>query len=67
MPEGDSLVRLAHRLRPVLAGRTLTGADPERVAATIALQQPELVGDQIEHVLGDVWQGPALDRRERET
>ena len=45
--------------------RTLTGADPERVAATIALQQPELVGDQIEHVLGDVWQGPALDRRER--
>ena len=27
MPEGDSLVRLAHRLRPVLAGRTLTGAD----------------------------------------
>lgn len=45
--------------------RTLTGADPERVAATIALQQPELVRDQIEHVLGDVWQGPALDRRER--
>ncbi|TFI47558.1 Fpg/Nei family DNA glycosylase, partial [Micrococcus endophyticus] len=27
MPEGDSLVRLAHRLRPVLAGRMLTGAD----------------------------------------
>lgn len=27
MPEGDSLVRLAHRLRPVLAGRALTHAD----------------------------------------
>lgn len=27
MPEGDSLYRLAHRLRPLLAGRTLTHAD----------------------------------------
>ena len=27
MPEGDSLVRAAHRLRPVLAGRVLTHAD----------------------------------------
>lgn len=27
MPEGDSLVRAAHRLRPVLAQRTLTHAD----------------------------------------
>ncbi|MDY6056062.1 DNA-formamidopyrimidine glycosylase family protein [Micrococcus sp.] len=27
MPEGDSLVRAAHRLRPVLAGRTLAHAD----------------------------------------
>lgn len=27
MPEGDSLVRVAHRLRPVLAGRALTHAD----------------------------------------
>ena len=27
MPEGDSLVRVAHRLRPVLEGRVLTHAD----------------------------------------
>ena len=27
MPEGDSLVRVAHRLRPVLEGRPLTHAD----------------------------------------
>lgn len=27
MPEGDSLVRLAHRLRPVMADQTITGND----------------------------------------
>ena len=45
--------------------RTLTGADPERVAANMARQQPELAEDQIEYVLGRVWASEALDRRTR--
>lgn len=45
--------------------RTLTGADPERVAETMARQQPELANDQIDFVLGQVWAGAALDRRTR--
>ena len=45
--------------------RTLTGADPDRVAQMIARQQPELANDQIEFVLGQVWANPALDRRTR--
>jgi alkylhydroperoxidase/carboxymuconolactone decarboxylase family protein YurZ len=45
--------------------RTLTGADPERVAAMIARQQPELANDQVDFVLGQVWANAALDRRTR--
>ncbi|MBE0607748.1 MAG: carboxymuconolactone decarboxylase family protein [Dehalococcoidia bacterium] len=45
--------------------RTLTGADPERVAAMVARQQPELANDQIDFVLGQVWANAALDRRTR--
>lgn len=48
MPEGDSLVRVAHRLRPVLAGRALTHADlrvPQHATAdltgwTVAAVEP---------------------------
>lgn len=39
MPEGDSLFRLAHRLRPLLAGRVLTHADlrvPAHATADLA-------------------------------
>lgn len=39
MPEGDSLVRVAHRLRPVLEGRVLTHADlrvPRHATADLA-------------------------------
>lgn len=45
--------------------RTLTGADPERVAEMVARQQPELANDQIDFVLGQVWANAALDRRTR--
>ncbi len=45
--------------------RTLTAADPERVAAMAARQQPELADDQIDWVLGQVWANRALDRRTR--
>lgn len=42
MPEGDSLARLAHRLDPVLTGRTLVGTDfrvPQ--LATLDLSDPD--------------------------
>ncbi len=46
--------------------RTLRGGgDPNAAAAAMEKSQPEIAGDIIDFALGEVWSGPALDRRTR--
>ena len=54
MPEGDSLVRLADRLRPVLAGRTLTRTDfrvPQLAVLDLAGRTVEQVRPRAKYLL----------------
>ncbi|MEM6330920.1 MAG: DNA-formamidopyrimidine glycosylase family protein [Planctomycetota bacterium] len=50
MPEGDTLYRIAHRLRPVLAGQTIAAASAWRPRRGPAIDAASLVGRGVESV-----------------
>jgi 4-carboxymuconolactone decarboxylase len=45
--------------------RTLRATDPFAAFERMSASMPELAGDIVDFALGDVWSGPALDRRTR--